>query len=66
MTADAWSLALTGLSLTSVTATALFLMVAFNPKEATYGSPALVYAAISAVLAVAFNRAAAWASRRNR
>lgn len=66
MTADAWSLVLTGLSLTGVTATALFVMVALNPKDATYGSTPLLYAVISALLAVAFNRAAAWVSRRNR
>ena len=66
MTADAWSLVLTGLSLTSVTATALFVMVALNPKDATYGSTPLVYAAVSALLAVAFNRAAVWVSRRKR
>lgn len=61
---DAWSLVFTGLSLTCVTSTALFVLVAINPKDATYGSTPLIYAGGSAALAVAFNRAAAWASRR--
>jgi hypothetical protein len=61
---DAWSVALTGLSLTCVTAVVLFLLVAINPKEATYGSTPLFYAAGSAILAVVFNRASAWAKRR--
>jgi hypothetical protein len=66
MTTDAWRLVLTGLSLTCVTAAALFVMVAINPKDATaYGSTPLVYAATSAALAVTFNRVAAWAARRN-
>ncbi|MFM1903841.1 MAG: hypothetical protein RLZZ440_1741 [Planctomycetota bacterium] len=65
MKSDAWRLALTGLSLTSVMAAALFVMVALNPKDASYGSTPLVYAALSAALAVVFNRAAAWVSPRN-
>jgi hypothetical protein len=54
----------TGLSLTSVTSVVLFLLVAINPKDAAYGSMPLVYAAGSAILALAFNRASAWAARR--
>ena len=61
---DAWSLVFTGLSLTCVTSTTLFVLVAINPKDATYGSTPLIYAGGSAALAVAFNRAAAWAARR--
>ena len=64
MKGDAWSVVFTGLSLTCVTSTALFVLVAANPKEATYGSTPLVYAAGAACLAIVFNRAAAWASRR--
>jgi acetylornithine/succinyldiaminopimelate/putrescine aminotransferase len=65
MKTEAWRVVLTGLSLTCVTATALFLMVAANPKDAsTYGSSPLVYAAGSAVLAIAFNRASSWLPRR--
>jgi hypothetical protein len=64
MKTDAWSLVFTGLSLTCITATALFVMVAINPKEATYGSAPLVYAGGAAALAVIFNRASAWAARR--
>jgi len=60
----AWSVEFTGLSLTSITAVVLFVLVAFNPKDAVYGSTPLVYAAGSAISAVAFNRASAWAARR--
>jgi hypothetical protein len=42
----------------------LFFMVAYNPKDAAYGSTPLVYAAGSAIMALAFNRASAWAARR--
>jgi hypothetical protein len=63
MKSEAWSVVFTGLSLTCVTATALFIMVAVNPKDATYGSTPLFYAGGSAVLAVVFNRASAWAAR---
>lgn len=64
MKTEAWQVVLTGLSLTCVTGTALFLMLAVNPKDAaTFGSSPLVYAAGSAVLAIAFNRVAAWLSR---
>jgi hypothetical protein len=61
---DAWSLVFTGLSLTCITSATLFVLVAINPKDATYGSTPLIYAGGSAALAVAFNRAAAWALRR--
>ncbi len=61
---DAWSVVFTGLSLTSVTAVVLFLLVAINPKDAAYGSAPLGYAAGSAIVAVAFQRASAWAARR--
>jgi hypothetical protein len=65
MKTEAWRVVLTGLSLTCITGTALFLMVAVNPKDAaTYGSSPLVYAAGSAVLAIVFNRASAWLPRR--
>jgi hypothetical protein len=60
---EAWSVVFTGLSLTSVTAVVLFLLVAINPKDAAYGSTPLFYAAGSAIVALAFNRASAWASR---
>ena len=62
-----WPLIVTafvGLSLTSVTSVVLFLLVAINPKDATYGSMPLFYAGGSAILALAFNRASAWAARR--
>ena len=61
---EAWSVVFTGLSLTSVTSVVLFLLVAINPKDASYGSTPLVYAAGSAIVALAFNRASAWAARR--
>jgi hypothetical protein len=61
---DAWSVVFTGLSLTSVTSVVLFFLVAMNPKDAAYGSRPLYYAAGSAILALAFNRASAWAARR--
>jgi hypothetical protein len=65
MKTDAWSLVFTGLSLTCITGTALLVMVALNPKEATYGSLPLFYAGGSAALAIGFNRASAWAARRS-
>ena len=61
---EAWSVVFTGLSLTCVTAVVLFLLVAVNPKDASYGSTPLLYAAGSALVALAFNRASAWAARR--
>lgn len=65
MKTEAWRVVLTGLSLTCVTATALFCLVAVNPKDAaTYGSSPLIYAGISAALAIALNRAGVWLSRR--
>ena len=63
MKSDAWRLVFTGLSLTCVTGAALFVLVAVKPKDAAYGGTPWVYAAGSAVLAVAFNRAAAWTMR---
>jgi hypothetical protein len=61
MKTAAWRVVLTGLSVTGMAATVLFLLVAVNPKDAaTYGSSPLVYAAGSAALAIAFNRASAW------
>ena len=61
---EAWSVVFTGLSLTCVMAVVLFLLVAIKPKDAAFGSMPLVYAAGSAVVALAFNRASAWAARR--
>jgi hypothetical protein len=61
---SAWSVAFTGLSLTSVMAVVLFVLVAINPKNPVYGASPLWYAASSAIAAVVFNRAAAWAARR--
>jgi hypothetical protein len=61
---DAWSVVFTGLSLTGVTSVVLFLLVAINPKDSAYGSRPLFYAAGSAILALAFNRASPWAARR--
>lgn len=63
---DAWSLVFTGLSLTCITSTALFCLVAMNPKETAYGKTPLIYAAVAAVLAFVFNRASAWASRQTK
>jgi hypothetical protein len=60
---EAWSVVFTGLSLTCVMAVVLFVVVAIRPKDA-FGSMPLYYAAGSAVVAVAFNRAAAWAARQ--
>lgn len=62
----AWSVVFTGLSLTSIMAVVLFVLVAINPKDASYGSTPLIYAAGCAVSALAFNRASAWAARRAR
>jgi hypothetical protein len=64
MKSEAWRLVFTGVSLTCVTGAALFVLVAINPKDATYGGIPWAYAAGSALLAVAFNRAAAWTARR--
>jgi len=63
---EAWSIVFTGLSLTCVTAVVLFVLVAINPKDAAYGSTPLYYAGGSALVAVAFNRASAWAACRAR
>ncbi len=62
---EAWSLVFTGLSLTCVTAVVLFLLVAVNPKDAAFGSMPLYYAGGSAIVALAFNRASAWAARKS-
>jgi hypothetical protein len=63
---EAWSVVFTGLSLTCVMAVVLFLLVAVNPKDAAYGTMPLYYAAGSAIVALAFNRASAWAENRGR
>lgn len=63
---DAWSLVFTGLSLTCVTSSALFVLVAFNPKESAYGTTPMIYAGGSAILAFVLNRASAWANRKAR
>lgn len=63
MKGDAWNLVFTGLSLTCVMATALFLMVSINPRDPVFGSMPLVYAGGSAAVAFCFNRAAARAAR---
>jgi len=65
MKAESWRVVLTGLSLTCVTATVLFVLVAVNPKDATtYGSAPMIYAGVSAALAIVFNRTSAWLLRR--
>jgi hypothetical protein len=64
MKTEAWSVVFTGLSLTCITGTALLVMVAVNPKQTVYGSLPLVYAGGAAVLAIVFNRAAAWAAQQ--
>ncbi len=51
-------LASLGLSLTLVMATALFTLVAYNPKDASYGALPLVYAGLSAAAAAVFGYAA--------
>jgi hypothetical protein len=61
---EAWSVVFTGLSLTSVTAVVLFLLVAINPKDAASGSMPLFYAGGLVIVALAFNRASAWATRQ--
>lgn len=55
---EAWSHVWLGLSLTGITATVLFFLVAVNPKEPVYGSAPWAYAAASACFAVVFNRVA--------
>ncbi len=64
MKTEAWGIVFVGLSLTCITAAVLFVLVAINPKDAAYGAIPLVYAGGSAILAVVFNRVAAWLSRR--
>jgi hypothetical protein len=46
------------------TAFVLFLLVAINPKDAAYGSMPLFYAGCLVIVALAFNRASAWAARQ--
>lgn len=66
MKTESWSIVFTGLSLTCFTATALFILLAVNPKDAaTFGTAPLVYAGGTVVLAIAFNRASAWAARKS-
>lgn len=65
MKSEAWSVVFTGLSLTCITATTLFVLVMINPKDSSYGLTPLFYAGAAAVLAIGFNRASAWASRRS-
>ncbi|MEM7809907.1 MAG: hypothetical protein AAF532_00315 [Planctomycetota bacterium] len=60
MNSDAWKLVLTGLSLTCVTSATLFFLVSVNPKDESYGTAPLIYAGLSIVGAIAFNRAAAF------
>lgn len=62
MKSEAWSIALTGLSLTCVTASALFVLVAVNPKDEVYGAAPLLYAGVAAVGAFVLNRLAAAAA----
>jgi len=52
---DARYLAYLGVSLTAFMATALFLMLYMNPKDASYSWLPLLYAGISAVIAVVTN-----------
>lgn len=48
-----------GLSLTSIMAAALFMMVFINPKEASYSYLPLLYSGGSLICGVLFNRLAA-------
>ena len=45
-----------GLSLTALMAAAIFVLVYLNPKDASFGSLPLVYAAFSLFFAVALHR----------
>ena len=47
-----------------MTAVVLFLLVAINPKDAAYSSMPLFYAGGLVIVALAFNRASAWAARQ--
>jgi phytoene synthase len=60
---QAKQVAFLGLSLTSIMATALFLLVYINPKEEDYTYLPLVYAGASAIAAVLFNRLSARCDR---
>ena len=70
-TAQGWSVGRQNPSLESgviyggrSTAVVLFLLVAINPKDAAYGSMPLFYAGGLVIVALAFNRASAWAARQ--
>jgi phytoene synthase len=56
---QAKQIAFLGLSLTSIMAAALFVMVFMNPKEAVYSYLPLLYSGVSLVFGVLFNRCAA-------
>lgn len=56
---QAKQVAFLGLSLTAIMATALFFLVYINPKEEGYSYLPLVYAGVSAIAAVFFNRLSA-------
>jgi phytoene synthase len=56
---QAKQVAFLGLSLTSIMATVLFLLVYVNPKEDVYTYLPLIYAGVSAAAAVLFNRLSA-------
>ena len=45
-----------GLSLTAIMAAVLFVLVYVNPKDASYGSLPLIYAAGSLIIAIVMNR----------
>lgn len=53
---QAKQVALVGLSLTSIMATALFVMVYFNPKSQEYSYLPLIYAVGSLLASVLFHR----------
>ncbi|MBU6175075.1 MAG: hypothetical protein KGQ60_14795, partial [Planctomycetes bacterium] len=55
-TRQAKQIAFLGLSLTSIMATALFVMVYVNPKSAEYSYLPLIYAGVSLVASVLFHR----------
>jgi phytoene synthase len=56
---QAKQVAFLGLSLTAIMATVLFFLVYINPKEEDYSYLPLIYAGLSAVAAVLFNRLSA-------
>lgn len=59
-------LALLGLSLTCIMATALFVLVYINPKSVSYAYLPLIYAGFSLIAAVVFNRLSALYEKRDR